>query len=366
VKPNLLIISNYSDPVAPIRPEAEIILRLKEQGFNIVIISHGAGTYPQKFREAGCPLIDHQPKSKFDHTMIGHIRWAVKEYNIDIIHAFNSKAIANAAWAVWKNKKVKLVSYRGYTGNIHWYDPTLYISFLNPRIDRMVCLAESVREMYIRNGVRPDRAVTINKGHDPSWYQGIEAADLKEFQLEDDTTVVALVANNRTRMKGILYVVEAASMLPADAKIKFLMIGNDLRTSPVDEAIKKWTVEDRFVFTGFRKDAGALVKAADISLSASLFGEATQKAVIEAMSLGNPMVITDISGNRGMVEDGRSGFVVPTKNASAIAEAVMKLHVAPALRTAMGQAAQRHIAAFLSIERSVKEYSAFYSRIASE
>jgi len=329
VKPNLLIISNYRDPIAPIRPEAEIILRLKKEGYTITVMTPMDGYYPTKLMESGCYIIDHLPSGKFERKTIDLIKHAVAQERIDIIHAFNSKAIANAAWAVWGNKKVKLVSYRGYTGNIHWYDPTNYISFLNPRINFMVCLAESVREMYLKNGVASDRAITINKGHDPAWYADAQAADLSEFAF------------------------------PADAR-------KGLRSKEIEPLLKLKPVENRFTFTGFRADAPNLVKASDVSISASLFGEATQKAVIEAMNLGNPMIITDISGNRGLVKDGISGYVVPPADGLAIRDALIKLEEDASLRSRMGEEAKRHIAQFLSIDRSVKEYAQFYDRIGSE
>jgi glycosyltransferase involved in cell wall biosynthesis len=144
------------------------------------------------------------------------------------------------------------------------------------------------------------------------------------------------------------------------------MIGGGLQTNSVDRRAKELGVMDRFTFTGYRSDAAALVKACDISISASLFGEATQKAVIEAMHLGNPMIITDIPGNRGMVEDGVSGYVIPSADAEALAAALLKLYNSQELRETMGIQARKHITAFLSIERSVSEYDAFYKRIASE
>ncbi|NQV51905.1 MAG: glycosyltransferase [Flavobacteriales bacterium] len=366
MKPNLLIISNYRDPIAPIRPEAEIILRLKKEGYTITVMTPMDGYYPKKLKEAGCTMIDHLPSGKFERKTIDLIKHAVAQESIDIIHAFNSKAIANAAWAVWGNKKVKLVSYRGYTGNIHWYDPTNYISFLNPRINFMVCLAESVREMYLKNGVGSDRAITINKGHDPAWYADVQAADLSEFNIPADAMVCALVANYRTKMKGIRYIVEAASQLPKESKVHFLMIGKGLKSAEIEPLLKSKSVENRFTFTGFRTDAPNLVKASDVSISASLFGEATQKAVIEAMNLGSPMIITDISGNRGLVEDGISGFVVAPADGPAIKNALIKLEGDASLRARMGEEARRHIAKFLSIDRSVKEYAQFYDRLGSE
>ena len=363
MKPNILVISNYNDPVNPIRPEAEIFIGLADLGYDITVMTPTHGEYPQKLREAGCEIIDYLPRNKFDKIAIEHIEQVVKRKNITIVHAFNSKAIANSAWALWSNKSIKLVTYRGYTGNIKWYDPTNYLSFLNPRIDYMICLAESVREMYLKSGVSKDKAITINKGHKLEWYDSIEPAKLSEFDFEEGSVVCSFVANFRTKMKGVKLLIDAVSQIPEEYKVYFLMIGEGLKTEEVLESISDHNLNHRFIFTGFRKDASNLVKACDVSISASIFGEATQKAMIEAMYLGNAVIMTDISGNRGMVEDNISGLIVPPKNANKLSEAICRLYEDPTLREKIAKGALQRVSTRLSNERTVSEYKAFYDRI---
>ena len=363
MKPNILVISNYNDPVNPIRPEAEIFIGLAVLGLNITVITPTHGEYPAKLASAGCEIIDHLPKNKFDKKAIGLIKKTIQRKNIQVVHAFNSKAIANASWAMWNNKKVKLVTYRGYTGNIKWYDPTNYLSFLNPRVDYMVCLAESVREMYLKSGVSKNKAITINKGHKRSWYDHIEPAKLDEFNFNEGAVICSFVANYRTKMKGVNYLIDAVSKIKKDYNIYFLMIGEGLNTDKVVASISDLGLQDRFRFTGFRKDASNLVKACDISISASIYGEATQKAMIEAMFLGNAVIMTDISGNRGMIENNVSGIIVPPKNASKLYEAITRLSESPELRNKLAKGSLERVSIHLSNNRTVKEYAAFYERI---
>lgn len=358
--PRLLVISNYSGAPNPIRPEAEIVLGLAKLGYRVWVMTPGRSAYIEKLEAAGCTIVDHRPKSKFDPASIGLIRKLVDQEGIQLIQAFYSKAIANAAWAVWNKPKVKLLSYRGYTGNIHWYDPTLYLSFLNPRIDKMVCLAESVRQRYIENGVKPERAVTIHKGHSAAWYDHIQPADLSEFKLSEGAMICSFVANHRTKMKGVRYLVEAMGELPREKQVHILMIGDGLDTPEVRKWIAERGVDQHFTFTGFRPDASNLVKACDASISLSLFGEATQKAMIEAMYLGNAVIMTDIIGNQGMLINGEGGYLVPPANASAVADALMALHDDPERRLRMGAASRKHIAAFLNVDKSIAAYDSLY------
>lgn len=364
--PKLLIISNYSGAPNPIRPEAEIVLGLAKRGYQIWIMTPGDSDYINQLRKAGCNIINHRIPNKFDPTSIGLLRRTIKEHRIDIIQAFYSKAIANAAWAIFFNKKVKLVSYRGYTGNIHWYDPSLYLSFLNPRIDKMICLAESVRERYIANGIRAERTLTINKGHSADWYSRIKPADLNEFNIPNGAMTCSFVANHRTHMKGVKYLIEALGLLEKDWNIHVLMIGEGLDTTDVKALIFKEKVSDKITFTGFRSDALNLVKACDVAISLSLYGEATQKAMIEAMYLERPIIMTAISGNKGMLIDQEGGYLVPPAQAGPVAKALKSLYASPTSRKEMGFAAKKHISDFLSIEKSIESYHQCYISLSKE
>lgn len=362
----ILVISNYSGPENPIRAEAEIYLGLVKLGFQIWVMTPTGGTYPKRLAEAGCQLIDFRPSSKFDRNAVQRIRNIVRSERIEIVHAFYSKAIACAAWALWRNQNVKLISYRGYTGNIRWYDPTNYLSFLNPRLDYMVCLAESVRTQYLKSGVPASKAITIHKGHDDSWYASVLSADLSEFKFPKDSIICAFVANGRIKMKGVKYLVEAVAQIKDRWPIYVLMIGTELFTPEIEHLLRQTGSAQRFVFTGFRKDSLSLVKACHISISTSLFGEATQKAVIEAMYLGNPVIITDIEGNKGMVEDGISGIIVPPADSQALAQAIEKMAQSPSLRQKLSEKGKQHIKSFLSVEKTITEYAQFYREILSK
>ena len=72
--------------------------------------------------------------------------------------------------------------------------------------------------------------------------------------------------------------------------------------------------------------------------------EGLSNVLLEAQSVGLPAVVSDIPGNRSVVTDGVNGLVVPVGDMFALAEAMVKLGRAPALRARMGQAARETIA----------------------
>ena len=72
-------------------------------------------------------------------------------------------------------------------------------------------------------------------------------------------------------------------------------------------------MQSRFKVLGFRSDALEVLAACDCLVLASTHGEGLSKSVVESMCLGIAPIITDIAGNKGLVENGKSGWVVPQK-----------------------------------------------------
>lgn len=361
----VLVISNYDDNYNAVRPEGELFIGLQQAGVEVEVMTFGHAPYAARFREAGIRVIDFHPIRKFDRVAVQLIRDELVEGQHDIMHLFNNRAIITGLQAAW-NLPVKVVTYRGYTGNIHWYDPSCYLTHLNPRVDKITCLADSIKELFHRQlFFKKSKAVTVNKGHRLSWYEGVQAADLSEFKLPPNAVTASIVANAR-KMKGIPYLMEATKLLPPDAPIHFLLIGRNMDAPEVMKILETSPYKDRVHFPGFRRDVLELVKACDFSILPSIFGEATPKGALEAMFLGNPTIITSIAGNRGMAIDGETGLVVPPRDPAALAKAIEKLAFDASLRAEMGKKGQAHIASFLSVERSVKEMKKVYEGLVAD
>jgi glycosyltransferase involved in cell wall biosynthesis len=359
----VLVISNYRETVS-VRPEAELFIGLKKAGVDVTIMTYGDAEYVKKFKAAGIRVIDFHPEKKLNRTEIKYIRTELIVGKYDVMHLFNSKAIINGIQAA-KKLPVKVVLYRGYTGNIHWYDPTAYFKYLHPRVDAIFCIAKSIEEYIRRQSIfyGKNKPVTINKGHSQEWYKNIKPIKRSELKnIPADGFWITCVANNRP-MKGIPYLMEAMNLIPAEYPIHLILIGNNMDNEKNMSIIKNKPSENKIHFIGYRTDVLNIVKASDAFVLASLFGEATTKAVIEAMSLGVAPIITDIPGNKGLVVDGECGYVVPPANPRALADAIIKLHGDQATYERFGEKAKKHIESHFNIETTIKKTKLFYEQL---
>jgi colanic acid/amylovoran biosynthesis glycosyltransferase len=104
-------------------------------------------------------------------------------------------------------------------------------------------------------------------------------------------------------------------------------------------------------------------READVLLHAAV-SEGFCNAVLEAQAMAVPVVCSDADGLAENVADGVTGFVVPRRDAQALASAVVRLAADPALRVRMGRAGRERVRARFDRTRQLDAIEAFYRELA--
>ena len=348
----VLVISDYRDYHSS-RPEASIFIGLAEMGFQIHVMTYKDCKHREEFEKSGINIIDFHPEKRFDKAEIKTIKDLIVKENIDVMYLFNNPAIINGIIAA-KRLPVKVVLYRGYAGNIHWYDPAIYFKFLHPRVDKIICNSIGVEE-YIQKQLFFDKrkTITINKGHNVEWYTGYHPFDIrKELGIPSDSFLIINVANNR-KMKGIKYLLKAFNDIPCDLPIHLLLAGRNMDNKKNLNILNQGDKKDKVHFLGYRKNVLNIVASTNVFVLSSIEGESITKAVIEAMSLGIPPIITDIPGNKELVVNNVSGLIVPSKNSKKMSEAIIKLYEDQSFSRYLGENSLKRISTHLNYKQTI-------------
>lgn len=362
--PKVLVISNYNDPVVT-RPEAEIFIGLKKEGLDIEVISKADTVYAEKFTQNGIKVHDRLISKKYDKEEINFVKEILKKGKHDILQLYNGAAIVNGIQAA-KNLDVSVVLYRGFSGHIHWWDPSAYTKFLHPRADKIICNSIGVEEIFNRQlFFNSDKAITINKGHNLDWYKDIKAFSRNDLGISETSLAIACVANNRP-MKGVKYIMEAITKLPAEIDIDLFLIGKGLDDEQFKNIIKGQPNESKVHFMGFRKDALRIVAACNAFIMASTKGESITKAVLESMALGLAPIISDIAGNRELVVQNENGLIFPSRNSNKLAECIQKMESDRAATKLMGKKSKERIEGLLNIKTTISKYKKLYEELSEK
>ncbi|HEY6098792.1 MAG TPA: glycosyltransferase [Anaeromyxobacter sp.] len=359
----VLVVSDYQHLLS-VRPEAEIFLALHRGGTRVDVMTGGGSEYARRFREAGMEVLDLRPPNRLDRPAIRRIREALLRGGHDVVFLMNNAAIRNGVWAA-RGLPVKVVAYRGVVGNVHWWDPTSWLKILHPRIDRVLCNAEAVAEDVRRSLLsRREKVVTIHKCHDLAWYEGVRPADRASLGVPADAFAVAGVANVR-RMKGLRYLLEATHLLSPASRVHLVLVGRGMDRPEFSRLIEASPLRERIHLLGFREDPLPITAACDAFVLPSIAGEGHPKAVVEAMALARPPILTDIPGPRGLVEDGVSGRVVPPGDPAAIAAAIRELASDPARARRLGEAARERLRTRFRFGDTVRAVRALVEELAA-
>lgn len=137
--------------------------------------------------------------------------------------------------------------------------------------------------------------------------------------------VIGSVALFRPR-KGIEVLIEALAMLRQQGRAVRLRAVGPFETDEYERHIKELAerlgVTDVIDWTGFTRDVNAEFAHMDAFVLPSLFGEGMPMVILEAMAMGVPVVASDVEGIPEVIENGRSGLIVPPADASALACAI--------------------------------------------
>ena len=156
-----------------------------------------------------------------------------------------------------------------------------------------------------------------------------------------DMGVVVMISRMLTH-KGVHEYVACARAVAENRDVCFLLVGSVDTGNPASipqETLVEWGQMGWVRYLGERSDIRELMAVADIVALPS-YREGFPRVLLEAAAMGRPIVTTDTPGCRDVVDDGENGFLVPVRDAGALAYAVEKLLGSPDLRAQMGEMAR--------------------------
>ncbi len=356
----VLCVNGQSDPA-----ETGSFIEIHKRGVDITVITWPDTVNYKSLVAAGVPTIPYVLKSKISRPCIKFIREELQRKSYDVLHMLDKRATMNGLWAS-RGMDIKLVAYRGIVGNLSYFDPLSWLYLLNPRIDRIICVCEAIRQYILNLGmpglrVSRDVPVTIHKGHNPDWYQPPHE-NLKQFDIPADAFVVACTARGVPR-KGIPVLLDAIDKLPPGLNIHFLFAGTQMDNPTHQGLVAKNSYADNIHLHGFLNRMPWIIPNCDVSVLPSLRREGLPRAIIEAMINGTVPIVTNSGGSPELVEDGKSGDVVPPGESQPIRERILEMYEDRALHARLSAAAKERIRKNFTVDKTAIETIAVYEEL---
>ncbi len=356
----VLAITGHSD-----LPETFQFIGLHNAGVQLQVLCPETAPHKQLLLDANVKVVWLKLISRVDRVGRAAIQAVLDESEFDIVHVFNNKALQNTLPLI-KHSPVKLVAYRGIEGNVSVFDPISWMTYLNPRVDKIVCVANAIRDYFKRLRFfwwhfPQEKAITIYKGHDLSWYQK-PAVPRSTLGVPEDAFLVGCIANERPR-KGLPFLIDALPQIAeAGLNIHLILIGS-INGSKTLKKIAQSPMKENIHLTGYRTDAAQVLAACDACILPAIKREGLPKSIIEGMVYQVTPIVTDTGGSPELIEPGVSGLIIEAGSASAISEAITYLAKNPLQNKQMAIAAQTRIQRNFNILATIEQTLVLYSEI---
>ncbi len=353
-----LIVTTYND-----RSEIALYKGLADAGIGVEVICSPGARDIESLRNHGVHVEEMRIRHRLDLPAVRRLRHRLAAERYEIVYAPRNSTLSVSLLASI-GISTGIIGYRGTVGHISRLDPASWLTYLNPRVCRIVCVSEAVREYLLGFSLPAKRLVTIYKGHDPEWYAREKAADLGSLGVPPGSFVVCFTGNIRP-VKGVDILLKSLLLIPADLPVRLVLVGEN-RDRRVQRMMNLPGVKERCIWLGYRSDATAISKAAHLFVMPSIEREGFPRAVIEAMAAGVPPIVTNVGGMPELVEHNVSGIVVPPRDPAAIASAIPALAKDSSLRERLGREAARRIAEKFHISRTIADMTSLFQDVADE
>jgi len=235
------------------------------------------------------------------------------------------------------------------------------------RVDRIITVSAQVATTIQRSTKIPGRrVVTIPNGVEAERYH--RAEDRRELRQRlglADSRPLAITVGRLVPQKGHTYLFAALARLPEARRPLTLIVGDGPDRAMLQSRVVELGLAQDVQFLGNRTDVPLLLGAADIFVLPSLW-EGLPLVLLEAMAAGVPTVITAVGGNPEVIEDGKSGLLVPPADASALATAMRALLDDPQQRASIRQHARQRFDRHFSMQQFVRAHERLYEELITE
>lgn len=247
---------------------------------------------------------------------------------------------------------------------------TVRLSSLGP--SRIISCAKASSKIHVAAGYPEDKMVTIHNGYNCELYS--PAPDRRErirkaLNISASTVLLGTIARNHPQ-KDIPNLIKALSCVNvelANCDWTSLIAGTGLEESNAVllSLIESKGLIEKVRLLGPRSDVPDLMKAFDLFILPSAFGEAFPNVVAEAMASGTPCIVTDVGDSSMML--GQTGWTVPPSDPEALGRAVVNAinerKNEPVKWNSRLDAARQHILANYTLEGMHAGYLATWQEV---
>jgi glycosyltransferase involved in cell wall biosynthesis len=298
----------------------------------------------------------------------------ISKYKIDIIHAHLFEEQFIGAFLKIFHPKIKFIIGRHYSDEIYLLHAGIkrkawlsFEGFANSWADKIIAGSGMVVDLLLKQRVPAAKIVHIPYGFDfnDHQYQKITTAQSQALRAKHgikDSDLMLVNVGRLFNLKGQILLIDVFAELCSEYNnLKLLIIGDGPDRNMLEQKMKDYGLENKIEFTGWLKNAYTYISAADIVVHPTL-SEMFSQLMIEAMALGRPLVINNVSGVPDVITHKLNGLICNHEKQN-WKESLAYLIENPEARSEIGAAAEKHVKKQYPISGIIKRYESLYQSL---
>jgi glycosyltransferase involved in cell wall biosynthesis len=326
----------------------------------------GHNEFATAVAEAGIPFLDLRETRRLQPEHVLQIRRYLRDQNIRILHLHGYRTDLMGYLATRGLRGVRvLTTHHGWIRNTKKQEQVArFAQWLCRRFDAVQVVSAKLREELSPALLESGRAVVVHNGIVPADYrrEGRGDAVRQSLSLAPDAIVLGTIGRFSPE-KGCLDVLAAFRTIAAAVpRTHLVLIGEGPLADELHRQVAEAGLTSRVSFVPHQTHVQQYYEALDMLVSPS-HTEGISNVILEAMTFGVPVVATAVGGTPEIIEDGRSGVLVPPREPAALASAVVRVLSDDDVRRHLAEGARRRIDEAFTFEARMRKEEALYENI---
>jgi L-malate glycosyltransferase len=328
------------------------------------------------------PFVEVKDRCLLDIICLRELNRLIREKGLDLVHAHDEKTLLYGFLLKLLNPRLKIVctchllldyvrdDFPSAASYLNFLLRKKVTSFLTKRFAKpIMAVSLATKNQLLSEGMRDDDVIVLYNGIDvDSWQRrNGKGALRREMRLSQDDLLVGTVAriDYQKDFKTFFTVVRAVKARIPQARFVIVGDGKNDELSQTKQLAVEMGLDQDVHFTGHRNDLLDMYSSFDLFLMTSLM-EGLPNTVLEAMSMGIPVVSTRVAGVPELVVDGKTGYLCPVGDADFIAAKVIELLANPGARERFARNGRERVVESFSFKQRVLKLEDLYEDYARQ
>jgi len=342
--------------------------RLKEEGVHVMLACLNEPYTLEPTMRRDVPLRKLERRGKFSFGALWRLRRILvseRPPTVLSVNLYQSLYVALATLLLpYRPRTVALVNTSTFRG--HRLLKRLYQWVLR-RFDLTVHGSQAQRRFWLRaNGAAWRNSTVVYNGVDSEFFELTTAFEAGKrlrasLGLKPEALLAGTVGMCRPEKNQQVLLTALRQLRAARVDTHLVIAGDGPLRGELERRAAELAIADRVHFIGAVEDVRPVLAAMDLFVLPSVAVESFSNAALEAMSMGRPVILSDIGGAREMITDGVEGYVVsPAELAARLPALIAALYADRRKRLQMGAAARARAINCFSVSAMVAAYRGLF------